>query len=156
VELELPKPDSPVWQTVHSGFVSELGTQPIQNTSRHFIYKSMHGSGALLKFSLHICSEIFVAAAVVTTAKLPPSWETSGRGLSRRALFHGSSPLSSSSSTGSPKHRKRGESAAVSMAMALIPLVPPTQAPVQLIVDACLGDSPLMSPRGGWIGDSEI
>jgi hypothetical protein len=28
-ELELPKSDSPVWQTGHSDFVTELSTQPI-------------------------------------------------------------------------------------------------------------------------------
>jgi hypothetical protein len=39
-ELKLLKLDSPVWQTGHSGFVSELSTQPIQNTFRHFINKS--------------------------------------------------------------------------------------------------------------------
>jgi hypothetical protein len=39
-ELELLKPDSPVWQTGHSGFVRELSTKPIQYTSRHIINKS--------------------------------------------------------------------------------------------------------------------
>jgi hypothetical protein len=39
-ELEQQKPDNPVWQTGHSGFVNELGTQPIQNTFSHFINKS--------------------------------------------------------------------------------------------------------------------
>jgi hypothetical protein len=39
-ELELPKPDSPVWQTGQSDFVRELTTKSIQLTSRHFINKS--------------------------------------------------------------------------------------------------------------------
>jgi hypothetical protein len=37
--LELPKPDSPIWQTRHSGFVREIYAKPIHYTSRYFINK---------------------------------------------------------------------------------------------------------------------
>jgi hypothetical protein len=39
-EVELPKPDSLVWQIGQSDFVRELTTKPIQLTSMHFINKS--------------------------------------------------------------------------------------------------------------------
>jgi hypothetical protein len=50
-----------------------LGPDEVDDMVMFSTSYSMHGSSALLKFSLHICSEIFAAAAVVTTAKLPPS-----------------------------------------------------------------------------------
>jgi hypothetical protein len=37
--IKTAKPYSPVWQTGHYGFVSELSTKPIQYTPKYFINK---------------------------------------------------------------------------------------------------------------------